>query len=199
MAIKIVKARVGECIIDNADEVKFQLQFKEEGRNNYNGFSVDVFETEELANEALKMHNEGTRVYHVHSHLGCMKSYFMCKAENAPMVEKVNQLILAVKAGNRPSFTGVYLNEFQIEEMRAYVDDTYYNNVLKARLKPCKYIVCIRGQRLSFLRDGEGDPPRTLVRHRAKIFTTREKAEKAIVMAKLTHPYREREYFVDEL
>lgn len=65
MAIKIVKARVGKCLIDNTDEVKFQLQFKEEGRNNYSGFSIDVFETEQLANEALKMHNEGTRVYHV--------------------------------------------------------------------------------------------------------------------------------------
>lgn len=199
MAIKIVKARVGECLIDNTDEVKFQLQFKEEGRNNYNGFSIDVFETEQLANEALKMHNEGTRVYHVHSHLGCMRSYFMCRAENAPMEEKVTRLMQSVKAGNRPSFIGVLLSESQIEELRSYVDDKYYNNILKSRLKPGKYIVCIKGSRLSFLRDGEGDPPRTLVRHRAKIFTTREKAEKAIVRAKLTHPCKERVYFVDEL
>lgn len=42
------------------------------------------------------------------------------------------------KAGNRPSFIGVLLSESQIEELRSYVDDKYYNNILKSRLKPCK-------------------------------------------------------------
>ena len=39
------------------------------------------------------------------------------------------------KNGNRPSFIGVLLSESQIEELWSYVDDEYYNNVLKSRLK----------------------------------------------------------------
>ena len=47
----------------------------------------------------------------------------------------VSQLIESVKSGNRPSFIGVLLSESQIEELWSYVDDGYYNNVLKSRLK----------------------------------------------------------------
>lgn len=54
------------------------------------------------------------------------------------MEEKVTRLMQSVKAGNRPSFIGVLLSESQIEELRSYVDDKYYNNILKSRLKPCK-------------------------------------------------------------
>ena len=51
------------------------------------------------------------------------------------MMESVSQLIESVKSGGRPSFIGVLLSESQIEELRPYVDDEYYNNVLKSRLK----------------------------------------------------------------
>ena len=115
------------------------------------------------------------------------------------LMGSVNRLIESVKSGDRPSFTGFYLNESQLEELRPYVDNEYYATVLKARLEPGKFIVCINGPRLSFLCSGEGDPPRTLLRNRAKIFPTRERAEMAIDKAKLTHPQKEREYFVDEL
>ena len=47
----------------------------------------------------------------------------------------LSQLIESVKSGNRPSFIGVLLSESQIEELRSDVDDEYYNNALKARLK----------------------------------------------------------------
>lgn len=51
------------------------------------------------------------------------------------MMESVSQLIESVKSGGRPPFIGVLLSESQIEELRPYVDDEYYNNVLKSRLK----------------------------------------------------------------
>ena len=51
------------------------------------------------------------------------------------IMESVSQLIESVKSGGRPSFIGVLLSESQIEELRPYVDDEYYNNVLKSRLK----------------------------------------------------------------
>lgn len=78
--MNIVKARIGKCLNLTTNDVRFQLQFKLENQNHYNGFSVDNFETESEAKQALSWHNDGSRVYKPFSSLGTMKGYIMCKA-----------------------------------------------------------------------------------------------------------------------
>lgn len=79
MSRKIAKARVGKCYNELTDDIRYQLQFKEEGKNNYNGFSVDTFETDLEAKEALCKHNNGERAYLPFASLGTMGYYFLCK------------------------------------------------------------------------------------------------------------------------
>ena len=79
MSRKIAKARIGKCYNELADDIRYQLQFKEECKNNYNGFSVDTFETDLEAKEALCKHNNGERVYFPFASLGTMRHYFLCK------------------------------------------------------------------------------------------------------------------------
>lgn len=76
---KIIKARIGECINISTGEKLFQLQFKEEGKNNYNGFSVDTFTDQNEAKSALDAYNNGTRPYQPFVTLGCMSQYFLAK------------------------------------------------------------------------------------------------------------------------
>lgn len=77
--MNIIKARVGKCINLRTNDVRFQLQFKMDNQNHYNGFSVDNFETESDAKMALSLHNNGSRVYEPFASLGNMNSYIMCK------------------------------------------------------------------------------------------------------------------------
>lgn len=77
--ITIKKARIGECLMASTNEIRYQLQFKEEGRNNYNGFSVDTYETEQEAKKTLENHNNGVCVYKPFAFLGKMNHYFLCK------------------------------------------------------------------------------------------------------------------------
>lgn len=76
---KIIKSRIGKCLISDTDEIRYQLQFKAEGDSLYNGFSVDTFETKQDANEALESHIEGKRVYKAFASLGEMRKYYLCK------------------------------------------------------------------------------------------------------------------------
>lgn len=78
----IIKARIGECINIHTGEKQFQLQFKEAGKNNYNGFSLDTFEDMDEAKKALDAHNNEKRLYQPFVTLGCMSQYFLAKAED---------------------------------------------------------------------------------------------------------------------
>lgn len=51
----------------------------------------------------------------------------------------------------------------------------------------------------AYLTDGVGDPPRTLLKENAKIFSNKAEAEIAIIEAIKTHPYRLVEYKVEEV
>jgi len=51
----------------------------------------------------------------------------------------------------------------------------------------------------AYLTDGEGDPPRAVLKENAKVFSNRDDAENAIVEAIKTHPSRCVEYKVEEL
>lgn len=76
---KIIKARVGTCVNLSTDDIRFQLQFKVEGEYLFNGFSIDTFETDIEAKEALNSHLNGKRIYKPFASLGGMTRYFMCK------------------------------------------------------------------------------------------------------------------------
>lgn len=76
---KIIKSRIGQCLINDTDEIRYQLQFKAEGDSLYNGFSIDTFETKQEADIALESHVEGQRIYKAFASLGGMSRYFMCK------------------------------------------------------------------------------------------------------------------------
>ena len=75
----IIKSRIGECLIPGTTEKQYQLQFKAEGENLYNGFSIDTFETTKEAELALNAHVSGQKVYKPFATLGGMCRYFMCK------------------------------------------------------------------------------------------------------------------------
>jgi len=50
----------------------------------------------------------------------------------------------------------------------------------------------------AYLTDGEGDPPRTLLRENAKVFINRTEAEKAVSEARKTHPFRDVTYRIED-
>lgn len=58
-----------------------------------------------------------------------------------------------------------------------------------------KYLVTV-GDRC-WLTDGEGDPPRTKIKHNATRFDSVEDAQKAIGKARKTHPTRNRNYLLE--
>lgn len=59
------------------------------------------------------------------------------------------------------------------------------------------YIVRIDAPTECWLADGEGDPPRTLVKESARKFRTQPSAQMAIMEAKRKHPGRRRKYFIE--
>jgi hypothetical protein len=87
MEKKIIKARIGKCIDLQTNKVEYQLQFKEDGKSYYNGFSVDTFENLHEAEEALILHNQGGRLYRAYVTLGGMSRYFLCKADEGIIPE----------------------------------------------------------------------------------------------------------------
>lgn len=50
----------------------------------------------------------------------------------------------------------------------------------------------------AYLTDGEGDPPRTLLRESATVFINKTEAEKAVSEARKTHPYRNITYKIED-
>lgn len=59
------------------------------------------------------------------------------------------------------------------------------------------YLVRIDAPTDCWLADGEGDPPRTLVKESARRFKTRPSAQMAIMRANRKHPGKRRKYFID--
>lgn len=80
MEKKIIKARIGKCIDYETNGILYNLQFKEEGKTRYDGFSLDTFVDYRDAEAALRQHNEGVRRYWAHASLGKKGRYFICKA-----------------------------------------------------------------------------------------------------------------------
>ncbi len=60
-----------------------------------------------------------------------------------------------------------------------------------------KYLVRIDAPTDCWLANGEGDPPRTLVKESARKFKTQVSAQMAIVAAKRTHSSQKRKYSIE--
>lgn len=76
--IKIQNARISPLYnIKLKQPAGYHLEFREVGKRYYKGFSLDRFDTKEGATLALKMHNEGKRVYHPSYFKG---EAFICEA-----------------------------------------------------------------------------------------------------------------------
>lgn len=56
------------------------------------------------------------------------------------------------------------------------------------------YIIKIKSSKACYLCDGVGDPPRTMLKSKAKRYNNIGEAKKAINRALKTHPYSERVY-----
>ncbi|NDV81309.1 hypothetical protein D0T87_04865 [Bacteroides sp. 51] len=63
-----------------------------------------------------------------------------------------------------------------------------------------RWIIQIKASSPCFVSNSKvGDPPRTLLRHRAKMFKSPESAAKHLEKIKKDFPFREREYRIVEL
>lgn len=98
---RIIKARVGTCVNTDTDDIRYQLQFKAEGEVLFNGFSIDTFETNIEANNALKSHINGEIVYKPFASLGGMNRYFMCCKAEKDFKESMRVHLLPDYFGNR--------------------------------------------------------------------------------------------------
>lgn len=63
MKVNELKIRIGKCFDLDKWDIKYQLQFKLPGETRYNGFSLDVFNSQNEAEKAKDKHCKGTRVY----------------------------------------------------------------------------------------------------------------------------------------
>lgn len=58
-----IKVRIGKAFDKDTNEIIYQLQFKFKDERTYKGYSYDMFKTEEDAKKALKLHENGDRIY----------------------------------------------------------------------------------------------------------------------------------------